>query len=213
MKRRINQTNWCEMDNRNVIPYNAFLLKTLNCHINVEYCSSIKSIQYLFKYKYKGNDQANMQIIQEQQNHDEVECFLNTRYVSSMEATWRIFNFDICEVKPSLLQLISHLPKEQTITFFHGMDSTMSALSKNEHPELTKYFEMNLLNHDAQDTFYCDFPEKFIWNPSKKVDCMTSSIQSRQTTTNWMNHQYTPKQQQTFLFMTTTFALKGMHQF
>ena len=60
MKRRINQTNWCEMDNRNVIPYNAFLLKTLNCHINVEYCSSIKSIQYLFKYQYKGNDEVTM---------------------------------------------------------------------------------------------------------------------------------------------------------
>ena len=43
MKTRTNQTNWCEMDNRNVIPYNVFLLKTLNCHINVESCSSIKS--------------------------------------------------------------------------------------------------------------------------------------------------------------------------
>ena len=31
-----------------------------------------------------------MQIIQEEQNHDEVQHFLNTRYVSSMEATWRI---------------------------------------------------------------------------------------------------------------------------
>ena len=128
------------MDNRNVIPYNAFLLKTLNCHINVEYCSSIKSIQYLFKYQYKENDQATMQILQDEQNHDEVQCFLNTRYVSSMEATWRIFNFDICAVKPSVLQLTLHLLEEQTVTFFHGMDSAMSALSKNEHMQLTKYF-------------------------------------------------------------------------
>ena len=168
MKTRPNQTNWCEMDNRNVIPYNVFLLKTLNCHINVEYCSSINSIQYLFKYQYKGNDQATMEIIQDQQNHDEVQCFLNTRYVGSMEATWRIFNFDICVVKPSVLQLTLHLPEEQTLTFFHGMDSAMSALLKNEHTQLTKYFEMNLLNHTAQDTFYHDFPEKFTWNPSKK---------------------------------------------
>ena len=168
MKRRINQTNWCEMDNRNVIPYNAFLLKTLNCHINVEYCSSIKSIQYLFKYQYKGNDQATIQIIQDQQNHDEVQHFLNTRYVSSMEATWRIFNFDICVVKPSILQLTLHFPEEQTVTFFHGMDSTMSALLKNEHTQLTKYFEMNLSNRTAKETFYHDFPEKFTWNPSKK---------------------------------------------
>ena len=168
MKTRHNQTNWCEMDNRNVIPYNAFLLKTLNCHINVEYCSSIKSIQCLFKYQYKGNDQATMQIIQQEQNHDEVQRFLSTRYVSSMEATWRIFNFDICAVKPSVLQLTLHLPEQQTVTFFHGMDSAMSALSKNEHTQLKRYFEMNLLNPTAKDTFYCDFPEKFTWNPSKK---------------------------------------------
>ena len=198
MKRRINQTNWWEMDNRNVISYNAFLLKTLNCHINVESCSSIKSIQYLFKYQYKGSVQATMQIIQKQQNHDEVQRFLNTRYVSSMEATWRIFNFDICAVKPNVLQVTLHFLQEQTVTFLHGMDSAMSALSKNEHTQLTKYFEMNLLNCDAQDTFYHDFPEKLIWNPSKKVDCMTSSVQSRQTTT---------------MFMTTTFASKGMYQF
>ena len=85
---------------RNVIPYNAFLLKTLNCHLSVDYCSSIKSIQYLFKYQYKGNGQATMQIIQEEQNHDEVQHFLNTRYVSSMEATWRILTLT-CVVRPS----------------------------------------------------------------------------------------------------------------
>ena len=85
-----------------------------------------------------------------------------------MEATWRIFNFHICAVKPSVLQLTLHLPQEQTVTFFHGMDSAMSALLKNEHTQLTKSFEMNLLNRTPKDTFYHDFPEKFTWNPSKK---------------------------------------------
>ena len=130
IKRKINQTNWCEMDYRNGIPYNAFLLKALTCRINVEYCSLIKSIQYLFKYQYKGNDQATMQIIQDQHNHDEVQCFLSIRHDSSMEATWRIFNFDICVVKPSALKLTFHLPQQQTVIFFHGMDSAISALSR-----------------------------------------------------------------------------------
>ena len=76
------------------------------------------------------------------------------------------FQFDICAVKPSVLQLTLHLPEEHTVTFFHGMDSAMSALSKNEHTQLTKCFEMNLLNHTAQDTFYPDFLMKFTWNPS-----------------------------------------------
>ena len=86
----------------------------------------------------------------------------------------------------------------------------MSALSKNEHTQLTRYFEMNLLNPTAKETFYHDFPEKFTWNPSKKVDYMTRNIQSTETKTNWTNRQYTPKQQWTFLFTTTTSASKGV---
>ena len=109
-----------------------------------------------------------MQIIQDQQNHDEVQHFLSTRYVSSMEATWRFFNFDICAVKPSVLQLTLHLPQQQPVTFFQGMDFAMPALSNNEHTQLTEYFEMKCLHTDAPDTFYHDFPEKFVWNPYKK---------------------------------------------
>ena len=46
------------LDNRWVVPYNPFLLMTYNCHINVEACSSIKAVKYLFKYIYKGHDKA-----------------------------------------------------------------------------------------------------------------------------------------------------------
>ena len=47
------------------------------------------------------------------------------------------------QLKPSVLQPTLHLLQEQTVTFFHGMDSAMSALSKNEHTQLMKYFEQN----------------------------------------------------------------------
>ena len=45
-----------DLDNRWVVPYNPFLLMTYNCHINVEACSSISAVKYLFKYIYKGHD-------------------------------------------------------------------------------------------------------------------------------------------------------------
>jgi len=36
--------------NQDVVPYNPFLIKKYNCHINVEICSSVKSVKYLYKY-------------------------------------------------------------------------------------------------------------------------------------------------------------------
>ena len=46
------------LDNRWVVPYNPYLLMRYNCHINIEVCSSIKAVKYLFKYIYKGHDRA-----------------------------------------------------------------------------------------------------------------------------------------------------------
>jgi hypothetical protein len=33
-----------------------------NCHINVEMCSSIKAVKYLYKYIYKGPDEASYSV-------------------------------------------------------------------------------------------------------------------------------------------------------
>jgi hypothetical protein len=43
-----------KLDNRWVVPFNHSLLMLYNCHINVEICSSIKTVKYLYKYIYKG---------------------------------------------------------------------------------------------------------------------------------------------------------------
>lgn len=43
------------MDDRRVIPYNAFLLLKYSCHINIEYVFGQKACKYIFKYLLKGN--------------------------------------------------------------------------------------------------------------------------------------------------------------
>ncbi|XP_014769406.1 uncharacterized protein LOC106868590 [Octopus bimaculoides] len=67
------------VNNRNAVPYNAYLLKKYRAHINVEICSSVKSIKYIFKYVYKGHDCASVEVRdnpaadrEQNQAHDEI---------------------------------------------------------------------------------------------------------------------------------------------
>ena len=72
------------------MPYNPWLSKKYQAHINVEACKTKMLTMYLYRYIYKGHDCANV-LINEQGNHDEINTFLNCRYVSAPEAYWRIF--------------------------------------------------------------------------------------------------------------------------
>ncbi|XP_028116876.1 uncharacterized protein LOC114314600 [Camellia sinensis] len=36
-----------EVDNRDVVPYNAYLFKRFNCHINVEVCAGVRCVKYI----------------------------------------------------------------------------------------------------------------------------------------------------------------------
>jgi hypothetical protein len=44
------QGNQILLDNRNVVAYSPYLMRKYNCHINMEYCATIKAINHLFKY-------------------------------------------------------------------------------------------------------------------------------------------------------------------
>ena len=80
-----------DLDNRWVVPYNRYLLLKYNGHINVEICSSLMSVKYLYKYILKGNDTATVQIVTSPDGdkshieYDEITQFINTRYVTPSE--------------------------------------------------------------------------------------------------------------------------------
>ena len=77
-------------DNRFLVPYNPHLLLKYNCHINVEVCSTVQCVKYLFNYCYKGHywamikmtdidDSVNNDGDNENFDYDEIKQFLNTR--------------------------------------------------------------------------------------------------------------------------------------
>jgi hypothetical protein len=104
--------------NENVVPYNPMLSVLMDSHINVEFRATIKAIQYLFKYQLNGSDQATISIVAgDDREQDEVATFMSKRYVSSMDASWRIFQFSIIAVKPAIIHLPIPLGNQQHILY------------------------------------------------------------------------------------------------
>jgi len=93
------EVNKIQLDNRWVVPYNPYLTTKYDCHINVEICSSITAIKYLFKYVYKGHDRATVEV----RNNDEIGLYLDARYISASEASWRIFHYHLHNEKPDVI--------------------------------------------------------------------------------------------------------------
>ncbi|XP_044593948.1 uncharacterized protein LOC123271618 [Cotesia glomerata] len=112
-----------DIDNRWVVPYSPLLSKTYNAHINVEFCSSVKSIKYICKYVHKGSDMAVFRVENTNVNappvnkNDEITLYQIGRYISSNEAAWRIFGFPIHERDPAVVQLAIHLENGQRVFF------------------------------------------------------------------------------------------------
>ncbi|GBN02213.1 hypothetical protein AVEN_15142-1 [Araneus ventricosus] len=75
-----------EMDNRSVVPYNPYLLLKYNAHINVEVCTSLRVMKYIYKYIYKRFDCANMVLTAGQVQHNEITNYIDSRHVSAPEA-------------------------------------------------------------------------------------------------------------------------------
>ena len=65
--------------------------------MNVEVCTTVKSVEYIFKYIHKGNDAAHIEIRQNYLNHDEISQHLNACYDGPHRAVYRIMQYKMRE--------------------------------------------------------------------------------------------------------------------
>ncbi|AQK81351.1 hypothetical protein ZEAMMB73_Zm00001d036554 [Zea mays] len=161
----------CELDNRWVVPYNPYLLRLFNCHINVEACGSIKVVKYLFKYIYKGHDRASVVMrdaSKENGDVDEIQQYRDARWVTPPEALWRIYGFELSQNSPSVMQLQLHLPNMHMVTF-HERQMVERVVNRPgaDRSMITTYFEANKLYEEARGILYRDFPEWYTWKQGK----------------------------------------------
>ncbi|KAK3759177.1 hypothetical protein RRG08_028137 [Elysia crispata] len=97
------------VDNSFVVPYNPTLSLRFQAHINVEIVHSVQAVKYLYKYITKGQDEVLLGFGEETEN-DEINRYVNARYISASEALWCLYGFEIHRKHPPVEKLPCHLP-------------------------------------------------------------------------------------------------------
>uniref|UniRef100_A0A0L8GZH5 Helitron helicase-like domain-containing protein n=1 Tax=Octopus bimaculoides TaxID=37653 RepID=A0A0L8GZH5_OCTBM len=108
-----------QVDNRWVVPYCPLLMTIFNAHINVEFCHSVKSINYICKYVNKGSDAA-MFGLQKDNSMDEV-----SQYLAGREQT--------------AAQLAAN-PKQTTLTVFFRLCQIDTFAKTLLYPQVPSYY-------------------------------------------------------------------------
>jgi hypothetical protein len=156
------------LDNSWVVPYNPYLCRVFGCHINVEICSSVQSVKYLYKY-VKGHDRIQARVAPTGGGavfRDEHQHYLDARYVSASEALWRICEFSLQRMYPSVQALQVHDENMQSI--LHREDTSVQRLvTQNNDTSLTgwmRYSREHPMDDLAKRTLYFDFPTHYTWH-------------------------------------------------
>jgi len=154
-----------QVDNRWIVPYNTYLSQKYQAHINLEACTTIKSVKYLFKYVYKGHDCANIQVTETNQlHHDEVATFIDARYISAPEAYWRMAEYKMHHQSHAIIRLALHLPSQQPVYFTPGNHIAAAEASTNKDTMLTAFFKLNI--QQPTDLCYHQLPNHYVFNKS-----------------------------------------------
>jgi len=131
-------------------------------------------VKYLFKYIYKGHDRASVSMREaskpdENGKIDEIEQYIEARWVPPLEALWRIYGFELSKNSPPVIQLQLHLPNMHMVSFHQrqGIQRVVNHPGANRSM-LTAYFEENRLDERAHGILYNDFPEWYNWQPRDK---------------------------------------------
>ncbi|KAI8572004.1 hypothetical protein RHMOL_Rhmol01G0165000 [Rhododendron molle] len=109
-----------------------------DCHINIEVCSTIKLVKYLYKYIYKGYNKIvyRLATTNEAEGIDEIKQFQDAKWISPPEAMWRIYRLPLYEMRPAIChpECIKFkekaLPLKEEMQILFGSNTAIEDVSK-----------------------------------------------------------------------------------
>lgn len=155
------------IDNRWIVPYNPYTLKKYNAHINVEICSSVKSVKYIIKYIHKGYDCSTISL-KNAAEYDEITSYIDSRYISACEATWRLLQFKMYKASHSIVKLALHIEDQQTIVFEEGEERIVLNNELLKETTLTAWLKLNRYDENARLLKYTEIPTYYTYEKKNR---------------------------------------------
>jgi hypothetical protein len=100
---------------------------------------------------------------------DEIQDFLNCRYLCDKECIWRLFGYDVHMHFPTVERLACHLPSMNTV-IFKSTTHLPSLLStpRLQRTTLTSWFVANKKFPSGRSLTYCEYPSSFTWSSENR---------------------------------------------
>ncbi|PIC23966.1 hypothetical protein B9Z55_017476 [Caenorhabditis nigoni] len=175
-----------QLDNRSVVPYNKYLSRKFRSHANLEICGNVGAVKYLYKYLYKGTSRAAIHIYTdkngvEHRTENEVNSYLDARYVCAPESLWHIFDFRMSDRSTPVMQLKVHLKNAQGVVYKEGEEKDAAQRGQLRDTTLTAWFAANQRCYDELEStgmipedvvdcrgiYYVEMPEHFQFSKGK----------------------------------------------
>lgn len=99
-------------------------------------------------------------------DYDEIQQFVNSRYISAPEATWKLLEYPIQNKSHTIVRLTVHLPLQNDLIFRPGDEETV--LRKNHETTLTAWFKLSETDEDARTIMYHCIPFYYTWKTDVK---------------------------------------------
>ncbi|XP_037088895.1 uncharacterized protein LOC119109386 [Pollicipes pollicipes] len=154
-----------EVDSRWFVPYNPFLSRALDGHVNMEIIThAVTCIRYVIKYVTRGGDQVMFRVSTGDEVVDEIVTYQQGRYLNAMEATWRLLGYPVHEHQPPVQQLPVHLGgDDQPLRFRAGDSPRQVAEDAGADNKLTGFFKLCAEDEFAQTLLCHSVPRYHTW--------------------------------------------------
>ncbi|KAG5576741.1 hypothetical protein H5410_056875 [Solanum commersonii] len=83
---------------------------------------------------------------------------------------WRIYEFNLTEMQPAVINPQLHIPGKQSACYWKKQNlQTIVGSDFVNQIMLTEYFRMCSIDIEARKYLYREFPEHYVWNSQSKI--------------------------------------------